>query len=155
MKRLARESGQVLDDGETYKNIAKFLFLDEGTIANYRKRYKNGGLEGLIDDNYSGKKTMLTEEEMTILDAGLQERVFLTTDAVIAHVKKKFGVKYSRSGMTALLHRMGFSFKKPKGVPGKANKDEQKQFLKDYDKAKSEGERYILWMRSTPPITRH
>jgi len=29
----------LLDDNETYKNISKFLFLDEGTIANYKKRY--------------------------------------------------------------------------------------------------------------------
>jgi len=29
----------LLDDNETYKNIYKFLFLDEGTIANYKKRY--------------------------------------------------------------------------------------------------------------------
>lgn len=29
----------LLDDGETYAKISKFLFLDEGTIANYRRRY--------------------------------------------------------------------------------------------------------------------
>jgi len=28
----------LLDDGETYADIKKFLFIDEGTIANYRRR---------------------------------------------------------------------------------------------------------------------
>ena len=53
----------LLDDGETYKDISKFLFLDEGTIANYRKRYKNGGLEELINDFYNGRRAKLTESD--------------------------------------------------------------------------------------------
>lgn len=129
----------LLDDGETYKNISKFLFLDEGSIANYRKRYKKGGLEALVNNDHTGRKSMLTEEDLTILDGELQGRIFLTTDAIISYVKKRFGVEYSRSGMTALLHRMGFSFKKPKRVPGKAKIEAQKKFLQDYKKIKSQG----------------
>lgn len=30
----------LLDDGEKYRDIEKFLFLDENSIAHYRKRYK-------------------------------------------------------------------------------------------------------------------
>jgi transposase len=45
----------LLDDGQPYKDIDKFLFLDEGSILNYRKRYKNGGLEELINDYYHGR----------------------------------------------------------------------------------------------------
>ena len=37
----------LLDDGEKYADIAKFLFLDEGTIRNYRKRYVEGGISDL------------------------------------------------------------------------------------------------------------
>jgi DNA-binding NarL/FixJ family response regulator len=44
----------LLDDGEKYSDIAKFLFLDEGTIRNYRKRYVEGGVFGLVTDIYSG-----------------------------------------------------------------------------------------------------
>ena len=42
----------LLDDGKTYKIISECLFLDEGTIANCRKRYEKGGMEGLINDEY-------------------------------------------------------------------------------------------------------
>ena len=128
----------LLDEGKTYRDISDFLFLDEGTIANYRKRYKKGGLERLVNDNYTGKRAMLSDEELIILDAELQERIFLTTEAIIAYVKDRFGVEYSRGGMTALLHRMGFSFKKPKRVPGKANKEKQEEFIKEYEKVKSQ-----------------
>ena len=32
----------LLDQGETLKNISKFLFLNEGSVVNYKKRYKKG-----------------------------------------------------------------------------------------------------------------
>ena len=102
----------LLDDGKTYKNIAGFLFLDEGTIGNYKKRYKRGGVEGLINDQYFGRVAVLSPKEMIILSNNLQSKIFPTTKAVIAHIQEKFGVKYSQSGATNLLHRLGFSFKK-------------------------------------------
>ena len=46
----------LLDQEWTYKKIAEALFIDEGSIANYRKRYKEGGLEGLILDEYCTNK---------------------------------------------------------------------------------------------------
>jgi hypothetical protein len=32
------------------KILHGFFFLDEGSIGNYRKKYKEGGIEGLIND---------------------------------------------------------------------------------------------------------
>ena len=129
----------LLDDGKTYKSIAEYLFLDEGTIANYRKRYKNGGLEELINDYYTGKRAALSEIQQKILIDDLQSKIFPTTKSVIAHVKIKFGVKYSRGGMTELLHRIGFSFKKATPVPGKANKEKQQKFINQYNGVKPHG----------------
>ncbi len=34
----------LLDKRWTYKKIAEALFIDESTIANYKKRYREGGL---------------------------------------------------------------------------------------------------------------
>ena len=133
----------LLDDGKTYKSIAEYLFLDQGTIANYRKRYKSGGLEELINDHYHGKMAMLSEKEMNILSEDLQKQIFPSTKAVIGHVKVKFDVAYSRGGMTDLLHRLGFSFKKPKAVPGKAKKEDQKKFINRYNGIKPHGPIYF------------
>lgn len=129
----------LLDDEETYKDISKFLFLDEGSIANYRKRYKNGGLEELINDFYGGRSTFLSEKDLIILSSDLQSKIFPTTKSVIAHIKKEFGIEYSRGGVTELLHRMGFSFKKATPVPGKAKRSEQEKFLRQYNGIKSHG----------------
>ena len=46
----------LLDDRWTYKKICEAFFIDEGTIANWRKRYKEGGLERLFNDQYKIKK---------------------------------------------------------------------------------------------------
>ena len=129
----------LLNDEKTYKSIAEYLFLNEGTISNYKKRYKLGGIEGLINDDYLGKKSMLTEKDLKILSSDLQKRIFPTTKSVITHVKRRFGVRYSRGGITDLLHRLGFSYKKPKGVPGKADRAEQEKFIRKYKRAKSQG----------------
>jgi transposase len=129
----------LLDDSETYKDISKFLFLDEGTIANYRKRFKNGGIEELINDYYTGKRSALSETEQNILINDLQLKIFSTTKSVITHIKNKFGIQYSRGGATELLHRLGFSFKKATPVPGKANRKKQQQFINQYNGIKPHG----------------
>jgi transposase len=139
----------LLDDGETYSDISKFLFLDEGSIANFRKRFKEGGLEALINDSYIGKKVMLSPIELDSLSCELQKKIFPTTKAVINLVKNKFNVVYRIGGMTDLLHRIGFSFKKAKPIPGKANRTEQEKFINRYNGVKSHG--LVYFADSTHP----
>jgi transposase len=87
----------LLDKGWTYNKIAEALFLDEGTIANYRRRYKEGGLEGLIIDDYSGRRSFLNEKEQQILSNFLQSKICLSTKEIINFIEKKFGVSYTVS----------------------------------------------------------
>jgi hypothetical protein len=51
-------------------------------------------------------------------------------------------VSYSLSGITDLLHRLGFSYKKAKAVPGKAKKEEHELFILEYYRKKQEGQIY-------------
>ncbi len=122
----------LLDQQWTYKKIAEALFIDEGTIANYKKRYREGGLEGLIIDDYKTRRTKLNEFEELELADSIESMTFLSTKEIVTFIKKKYKVKYSISGCTNLLHRLGFSYKKSKGVPGKAKKDFQEEFIEMY-----------------------
>jgi len=133
----------LLDQGKTYKSIAEYLFLDESSIANYRKRYKEGGIEGLANDQYKGKKSLLTYEEQRLLVAQLNSKIFPTTKSVIEHIKKEFSVNYTIGGVTDLLHRLGFSFKKSTPVPGKAIKEKQERFINQYNGIKAHGPVYF------------
>jgi len=114
------------DEGESFIDIARFLFLDEGTVRNYERRYKKGGMSKLLSDNYQGRCSYLSIEEQRILVEELESKIYVTTRSIIEYVIKEFNVGYSVEGMTTLLHRLGFSYKKPKGVHGKVNSESQK-----------------------------
>ena len=47
-----------------------------------------------------------------------------------------YGVDYTVSGMTHWLKRHFFSYKKPALVPGKANEEQQKLWITEYEKLK-------------------
>ena len=63
----------LLDRGKSAVKIAEHLFLNESTVRNYRFRYKEGGLRGLITDYHMGRSVYLSEEEERKL--GLEFRV--------------------------------------------------------------------------------
>ena len=133
----------LLDQGETYSNIARFLFLDEGTIGNYRRRYKEGGLEQLLSDDYQGSSSFLSLEDQMKLDLHLQTTIYTCTRSLLSYINKTFHVEYSVSGVTRLLRSMNFSYKKPKALPGKAKLEVQKAFIAEYRALKSEGKIYF------------
>ena len=110
---------------------------DIGTIANYRKRYKQGGLEGLITDDYKGGVTKLSITQENELDEHLQNNIYTSTKEIINYVRKKYSIEFSISGMNKLLHRLNFSFKKPKVVPGKVDTQKQEEFIEFYNQLKS------------------
>jgi len=140
----------LVDSGETMVDIARFLFLDEGTVRNWRKRYEEGGIEKLLNDHYVGRVSLLDEQQKGKLVDELSARVFATTKDVVGVVEQLFGVKYTIGGMTSLLHKLGFSYKKPKGAPAKANADAQRKFLNRYRGAKVHGPVYFA--DSTHPM---
>ena len=57
--------------------------------------------------------------------------------SVIAHIDKQYRVRYSVSEITDLLHRLGFSYKKPTHVPGRQDPGQQRAFLKEYERIKA------------------
>jgi transposase len=133
----------LLYKGWTYDKIVEALFLDDSTIANYRLRYKEGGLEELLGDDYKGSASFFTLDEQVELEAHLQENVYLSVKSMLEYVNKRFIVSYTVSGPTALLHRMKFTYKKPKKVPGNANRQAQLDFVTRYKALRREGKIYF------------
>ena len=98
-----------------------------------------------------GRSTYLSQEEQRKLVLELESKIYPTTKAIISYVKKEFGVVYTVGGMTSLLHQLGFSYKKPKGVPGKAKEEEQKAFVRKYNRLKKK-KGLIYFADSTHPM---
>jgi len=143
----------LLASGRTAEDVAEALLIDPNTVRNHFKRYRQGGLSGLLHLAYRGSTGELEEAELALLEAHLQLHLYLTAKDVAAWVEETFEVAYTVSGMTALLHRLGFVYKKPKLVPGKANAQAQKAFLAEYEQLKqTKGENdVILFMDAVHP----
>ena len=70
------------------------------------------------------------------MEAELERHLYSKTGDICAWVKAKFGVEYTRQGMTEWLHRHNYSWKTPVGIPAKADPQKQKNFKRAYARLK-------------------
>lgn len=119
----------ALDSGWSVPQISEMLLIDPETIRRWRTTYEMKGLDGLCKFSYTGRETFLSPTELEELEQELRSKIYLCTQEVIFFIEKNFRVSYSTSGVMALLHRLGFSYKKPSLVPGKADAEKQHEFL--------------------------
>ena len=126
----------LLDSGWALPKISEALLLNEKTIRNYKKLYEEGGVDRLCCDELQGRICRLSEESLVGLQKHLEENLYSTTAEIVAYVEESYEISYSISGMTDLLHRIGFVYKKTKIVPGKADPEKQREFLDNLEKLK-------------------
>ncbi|MCX6706212.1 MAG: IS630 family transposase [Candidatus Woesebacteria bacterium] len=138
-KRLADRIKAVLmlHLGFTYSQITQALLIDDVTVRRYCKKYCHKGIDGLLEMHYTGGSTRLTLVQEQKLKLFLTTNTKRTAKEIVDHIVKAYQVKFSTIGITKLLHRLGFSYKKPKIVPGKANWQKQTEFLERYGEIKS------------------
>lgn len=137
-KRLADRIKAILslNEGFKYEDIAKILLLDEITLSRYLKAFKAKGIDGLLEMRYKGGQTKLTLFQESELKKHLETNTKRTVKEVVNYIETKYKIKFSVVGTTKLLHRLGFSYKKPKVVPGKADLIKQALFVEEYKELK-------------------
>lgn len=137
-----------LNQGFSYKQTAKLLMLDETTIRRYEKEFKKGGIDLLVEDNYSGSESFLSVTQQQEFITHLKEQTYKTVKEIVFYVNTTYQKQYSIAGMTHLLHHSGFVYKKTKIIPGKLDTVKQEEFKKDYqvlkDNLKPEDKIYFL-----------
>lgn len=143
----------LLAQGRTAMDVADALLIDPDTVRSYFKRYQQGGIELLLRMSFVGSEALLDATQRAELDTHLQSNLYPTAESVARWVKERWGVRYGASGMTAMLHRLGYRYNKPKLVPGKPDTERQEAFLKDYVNLKeNKGEQdVVLFMDATHP----
>ncbi len=104
----------LLGTGWTLKHVKKALLLDDETLRSYVDKYQLGGIKALLQTNYTGRQVGFDDKQLKILRLELDSHIYLTTGAIIEFVFDNFNVSYSISGMRDLLHREGYTYKKPK-----------------------------------------
>ena len=115
--------------------IAKVLLLDDDTIRTWYRLYEGDGIEGLTNFSYEGSACQLSGEQQEKLKAWVATALPRTTRQVGAWIENEFGVVYEgRSGLIALLHRLGLEYHKPNVIPRKLDEEKQRAFIEGYEK---------------------
>lgn len=134
--RLARRANALvlLDDGMSCASIAKVLFLDDDTIRTWYQLYQEDGIEGLASFHHEGSCCRLTAEQQDQLKAWITATLPRTTRQVGAWIEAEFAIDYqTRSGLIALLHRLGMEHRKPKTISRKLDPVKQAGFIAEYE----------------------
>lgn len=134
--RLARRANALvlLDDGMSCASIARVLLLDDDTIRTWYLLYQDDGIEGLASFGHEGGQCLLTAGQRDKLKAWIIETLPRSTREIGAWIERAFGIVYeSRSGLVALLHRLGMEHRKPRAISRKLDPEKQEAFIKAYE----------------------
>jgi len=134
--RLARRANALvlLDDGWSCERVAVALFLDDDTIRRWHALFLEDGLEGLTRFESGGGASRLSKMQEAALKSWIAETLPRSTRQVGAYIEREFGVVYeSRSGLIALLHRLGLEYSKPETIGRKLDAEKQKAFIEGYE----------------------
>lgn len=111
------------------------LLLDDDTIREWRALFERDGVEGLAGFHYGGCHAFLSAPQEAQLTGWLSRTLPRSTREVGAYIERKFDVTYeSRSGLIALLQRLGFEHRLPRAVSSKMDPGKQRQFIASYEK---------------------
>ena len=125
----------LLDGGWSAQEVADALLMDDDTIRGWHKLFEQRGIEGLTSFDVGGSTSFLSAAQEDALKAFVATTLPRSTRQIGAFIEREFGLIYeSRSGLIALLHRLGLEYHKPEVISRKLNVDQQKAFIEDYDR---------------------
>lgn len=154
--RLARRANALvlLDDGMSCEAVARVLLLNDDTIRTWYRLYQEDGIEGLTSFNHAGGSCRLTAEQQDKLKTWISATLPRSTRQVGAWIMAEFGIEYeTRSGLIALLHRLGMEHRKPKAISRKLDPAKQAAFIKGYEALLNQlsNDEAILFMDAAHP----
>ena len=135
--QLARRANALvlLDAGWSCEKVAGALLLDDDTIRKWHGLFGAEGFKGLARFEAGGSAGFLSAAQEDALKAFVAAKLPRSTRQIGAWIEKEFGLVYeSRSGLIALLHRLGLEYHKPDVIPRKLDEAKQKAFIESYDK---------------------
>lgn len=119
----------LADDGWSYRQIARALFIDEETVRRHIHDYQQSQK---LRNTSGGSASKLNRQQSEALVAHLEQHLYLNAYQIMAYVEEKYGVTYSHSGMVTWLNQHSFSYKSPARVPAKCDPEQQKVFIREY-----------------------
>lgn len=121
-------------NGWNAEEIADALLIHEATVRQHIKDYLHS--KKLKPEN-GGSASQLSTEQTQLLVEHLTQVTFFHTHQICSYIKQTFDIVYSVPGLNKWLHRNGFSYKQPKGVPHKFDAEKQAAFIEEYEALKT------------------
>lgn len=138
--RVARRANAILllDDGLSCEQAAKVLYLDDDTVRSWHRLYRERGGEGLEKFNAGGSSGYLTAAQEEAVKAYVAQTLPRGTREIGAFIQREFGIVYeTRSGLIALLHRLGLEYRKPEVIGRKLDAEKQQAFIDSYERLRN------------------
>lgn len=143
----------------TYSQICVSLDILPSTLSYWLNRMNIEGVTASHHRIHPGAESFLSVNQLTSLKKelitgpekfGFNQYVW-STRMIIFHVQKRYHTQYTARGMTDLLHRIGFSSKKPRPTHHKSASEEEKTRFKKTQKGQSKntpnlGTPRYVWM---------
>jgi transposase len=117
-------------EGWKQNQIAQALRIHSETVHDHIEDYRKS--KKLKPEN-GGSKSELTQDQTAKIVAYLKDNTYPKAAEICAYIKETYGVEFTTSGLTKWLHRQRFSYKKPKGIPAKADPEKQAAFIHYYE----------------------
>ncbi len=137
-------------EGWSTSMIAQALRKHESSILRHIEDYHG---EQKLHCVNGGSASYLDDEQTAELVAYLTEHMYTHTHEIAAYIQQHWSIDYSIPGLNKWLHRHGFSYKKPKGLPHKVDVALQEAFIETYKELKATvtEEEPILFMDAVHP----
>jgi transposase len=123
--------------GLSYEEISNILLINDSTVRKYEKCYLEKGLEGLLEGHYYGRQMLLTKQQCDEIEQYIENNHIISTKQIRIYIKETYGFSYSWEGTRKLLHRLGFSYRKPQIRPSKLSTEKQASHIQRYHEIKS------------------
>ena len=127
--RLARRANALvlLDAGWNCARVAVALLVDDDTIRAWHNLFAEHGLDGLASFEAGGSACQFSDERQQALKTWISASLPRSTRQIGAWIMAQYGLVYdSRSGLIALLHRLGLEYHKPKVIPRRLDEKSRK-----------------------------
>ena len=133
--RLARRANALvlLDDGQSCEQVAQVLLLDDDTIRRWHGAFAEGGRKALMRFEAGGSACILSDAQQEKLVAWVRASPARRVRSAPGS-RRSLAWNGSRSGLVALLHRLGLEYHKPEVIPRHLDEHKQRAFIKFYGK---------------------
>ena len=111
--------------------VAETLGLDEATVYRYARAFQTLGVDRYLAHEQPGYWGLLTSAQLAHLCQEVNTTLYTDGKAIQAWLRRTYRVAYSLSGLTDLLHRLGFTYKLTTPVPCQADAQAQADFLQE------------------------